>query len=270
MRKRRIKNVCKWVRKKIHIVTEDKVEIWETDCKMPMLGNHNSRSKSIKATSDTVKKINEIHSIENCQAMLEMNFKPGDWHIALTYNDDNYIADKDTVMKRARQFVEKLRRWCRKHDIELKYLTMDERGVKSKRWHHHFVLPAEIPIQVIRDVWKYGFVRLLNCLYEDNEKGFHDLAAYYVDKTKGGRKEDDRQPRERRYRFSRNCVKPKVTYEAMYSHSWTDKPPMGMVEKPGSRYEFVMADGNYPCRKIKWVGGNQTCKKTKGGVKLRC
>ena len=258
-----------WVRKRIHIKTDDRYEIWEADCKMPMLGNHNPRCRASRKSSEAVKKINEIHSVENCQAMLEMNFKPGDWHISLTYNDDNYTEEKAVVMKRARQFVEKLRRWCKKHDVELKYLTMDEQGVKSKRWHHHFVLPSEIPIQVIRDLWQYGFVKLNNCLY-DSINGFYGLALYFVDKTKGGRKEDDRKSRERRYRFSRNCIKPKITYEIMHSRSWTDKPPKGMIEKPGSREEFVMADSNYPCRKIKWVGGTKACQKPRGGVKLRC
>ena len=242
---------CKWVRKRTYV----KNEIWETDCKMPMLDNHSPRRQTASETNEAVKKCNELHSVYNCQAMLELNFKPGDWHIALTYNDDNVTDDRAVIKKRARQFVERLRRRCVKLGIELKYLTMDEVGVRSKRWHHHFVLPQEIPIQLIRDLWPYGIVRLLNCLYT-SDQGFEGLARYYVDKTKGGRKDDDRLPRERRYRFSRSCIKPKVTYEPMYSKEWTDKPPKGMTEKPGSRQEFVMADGGYPCRRIKWIGGN--------------
>lgn len=211
----------------------------------PMYGNHNKRLSRIAETAEAVKKINKSHAVDMCEGTLKMNFKPDDWHIACTYSDKCYAGvDYDRTVKDKRNFIAKLRRQCKKLGVELKYLTMTEEGVKSKKWHHHFVLPQEIPYPIIRKCWPFGQVRILNTLYVDGD--FRGLAEYYVDKTKGGQKEDSRKKGERRFSFSLNCVKPKVTIEKNLSDSWFKVPrvPKGWALVKDSLYNGFDSWGN--------------------------
>ncbi len=225
-------------------------EKYITNINAPMYGNHKKRSSRIGGTSKAVKKLNENHAIDECEGILKMNFKPFDWHIALTYSDDNYVGkDEEQVKRDKRNFLSKLKRRCQKCGIELKYLTMSEQGVRSDKWHHHFVLPQEISIAMLYDCWKFGQIRILNTLYANGD--FRGLATYFVDKTKGGQKDDDRIKGQRRYSFSHNCVKPIITYETGLSDTWlrNPRPPKGWRIKADSVYNSVDGWGGYPYQK---------------------
>lgn len=99
------------------------------------------------------------------------------------------------------------------------------------------------------ECWPFGQIRILNTLYANGD--FSGLAKYYVDKTKGGQKEDDREKGCSHFRFSNNCTGPKVTYEALYSYHWlkTPRAPQGYYVKPGSVYEGTDPFGSYPYQK---------------------
>lgn len=220
----------------------------------PMYGNHNRRSKRIKPSREAVKKINFQHRVDLCSAKLKMNFKPHDWHIALTFDPNQYPDVTEEFAKKARaDFVVKLRKLCRHDGIELKYLYMSEVGVKSGRWHHHFVLPAPtrhdpkagVTTDMLYECWKYGHIRILNTLYQNGD--FHGLAVYFCDKTKGGQSEDTRAGGRHSYQFSRNCVSPVITYEIISSANWSKKPraKKGYRIKPGSIYSGETPSG-YP------------------------
>lgn len=210
----------------------------------PMLGNHRKRADRSLETSERVKKINEIHKVDYCEGMLHNNFAPLDWHIALTYDDEHYNGvDEERAKKDTRNFRKKLERRCKKAGIELKYLTMTECGVRSARWHHHYVLPHSISIEMMYECWDKGSIRILNTLYKDGN--FRGLAEYYVDKTKGGQKEDTAPRYKHKYSFSRNCAKPIVTYETDLSEKWrsTPLPPFGWQLKPDSLFNDVDSFG---------------------------
>lgn len=236
-----------------------------TNVNAPMFGNHNSRGVSLRDTSEAVKKVNEEHSIDSCLGKLKMNFRPHDWHIALTYSDENYSGvDEKRALKDRRNFISKLRRRCRKAGIDLKYLVMSEQGVKSNKWHHHFVLPQEISIAMLYECWQFGQVRILNTMYSNGE--FRGLAKYFVDKTKDGQKENDRRKGCSRYRFSKNCAEPKITYETGLSDTWlaVPRPPKGWVLKPDSLFNSVDGWGSYPYQKyilIKTGGEKTKCRR---------
>lgn len=213
----------------------------------PMYGNHKKRSGKLKGSSEAVKKINEIHAVDYCEAMINTNFSPHDWHIALTYDDEHYNGvDEERALKDRRNFINKLNRRCDKLGIDRRHLKMTEQGVRSKRWHHHFVLPQGIPPALMYECWTFGKIRILNTLYKDRD--FRGLAQYFVDKTKGGAKEDDRPRYCHRYSFSRDCVKPIVTYETNLAEKWRDtpRPPVGWAIKPDSLYNSTDGFGyNY-------------------------
>ena len=232
----------------------------------PMFGNHAPRRKRSSETCPAVKKCNDDHNIDYVNAVLTMNFTVHDWHIALTYSDECADRlDEERVLKDRRNFITKLRRRCQKLGIELKYLTMTEQGVRSKRWHHHFVLPKEIPIPLLYECWGFGHIRILNTLYESPDD-FRGLAKYYVDKSKGGTKEDDRLKGQHRYSFSRNCEKPEVTYETGLAASWRSVPipPDGWTVKPGSLFNGIDELSGYPFQKYTLVRVPDECMPVRG------
>lgn len=221
-----------------------------TNVNAPMYGNHNKRYEKVKETSVAVKRVNQQHAVDYCNAMLEMNFKPHDWHIALTYSDENYVdVDEKRAAKDKRNFINKMKRRCEKSGIEFKYLTMTEKGVRSNKIHHHFVVPSEITRKMQFECWPFGQIRILNTLYADGD--FYGLAQYYVDKTKGGQKEDDRKKFERRYSFSKNCLKPEITYETNLAETWLKVPraPKGWYLDPDSLFVSTDSWGGYPFQK---------------------
>lgn len=241
-----------------------------TNSNAPMYGNHNKRVSKNAETAAAVKKLNEEHAIDMCEAMIEMNFRSFDWHIALTYSDESYAdIDYERAMKDKRNFISKLRRRCKKIGIDVKYLTMTEQGVRSGKWHHHFVLPKEIPIDLMYECWPFGQIRILNVLYADGD--FRGLAKYYVDKTKGGLKEDDRKKYERRYNFSLNCEKPKVTVETNLAESWLKVPrvPKGWMLVKDSLYNGIDSWGEYPFQKYVIIKIDEEKKNERNNRKVR-
>lgn len=238
------------IRKTVDLGNERRI----TNINAPMFGNHRRRSGKIRGTSDAVKKINEAHSVDECECTMKMNFVPHDWHIALTYSDENYPGvDEERALKDRRNFISKLKRRCEKCGIELKYLTMSEQGVRSNKWHHHFVLPQGISIAMMYECWAFGQIRILNTLYANGD--FRGLAKYFVDKTKGGQKDDDRRKGQRRYSFSRNCIKPLITYETGLADTWlkNPRPPKGWRIKPDSVYNSEDGWAGYPYQKYTLV-----------------
>ena len=144
-----------------------------------------------------------------------------------------------------RNFVESTKRFCKKQSKELKYLKTTEQGEQSKHWHHHMILPGWIPLEEIEKRWGKGTVhpqRLWADGNVDNQRdrlNVHHLAEYFVGVNKGGKKRGERPKGKQRYRFSRNCVSPKITYEEM-SAKWIKMPrtPRGWAIAPGSLNEW--------------------------------
>ena len=214
----------------------------------PMFGNHRKRCRKFRGSSDAVKKINQAHKVDTVEGILKMNFQPGDWHLALTYSDEN-VGDEIKVRKDRRNFFAKLKRRCEKIGLEMKYISTVEQGVRSSKWHIHVVLPQKIPITTIFECWQFGQVRILNVLYRDGN--FRGLAKYLVDRTKGGEIEDTSPAYSKSFSCSRNCVKPVITYETNLGESWrkTPRPPKGWAIKPDSIYNSSDGWGGYPYQK---------------------
>ena len=191
----------------------------------PMLGNHKSRSRKIKETSAAHKKCNDFHAAEKCEAKILVNFRPGDLHISLTYENVDGLTEEQ-AKKDLRNFLDKIKRRCDKNNITLKYLKMTDKSCKG-RLHHHLVLPQEIPNDMILECWKHGIVKTIAMLTDD----VRGLAEYFVDKTKKGQKDDDRPEFVPRYSFSRNCTEPKTRYEIIGAGKWLDEPraPKGFI-----------------------------------------
>ena len=216
----------------------------------PMLGNHSSRSGRVKKTVAAVAKANDRHTVEAVEDKIKANFHPRDWFLTLTYWDGELPNEEQRAKKDLRNFLDAIKRICTKKGIDFKWLKTTERGQRNGRLHHHLVIPGGITLEEIESKWRHGsvFPRRLwadgNNQRDGDRLNVHNLAEYFVGIHKRGKASHERPQNKKRYSFSRNCIEPKITYEAM-SPKWLNVPraPEGWKIAPGSLCEYTDAYG---------------------------
>ncbi len=216
----------------------------------PMLGNHDARESKLKKTAIAIAKNNDRHTVVKVENKIKANFSPRDWYLTLSYADERLPHDEERAKKNIRNFLNKVKRRYIKAGKELKYLVTTEQGERSGRWHHHLIIPAGITYDDIERLWQDGsvFPRRLwahgNMNDDKDRLNVHRLAEYFVGTNKKGKSRDTRAVHKKRYSFSRNCIEPVVTYEAMPLR-WVKKPrpPKGWKIAAGSLVEYEDAYG---------------------------
>lgn len=154
-------------------------------------------------TSEAVMKINLKNAVKILTAKLNHNFKPGDHHLVLTYD---FAAPAVEAKKNLENFLRNLRGYCKKNNIEFKWVAVTE--YKHTRIHHHIVM-SKMDMDVLRKYWKHGYVRE-NAL--DDSGNYYKLAEYLLKETEKTFREDS-CPQKKRYSSSRNVVMPEMKRE---------------------------------------------------------
>ena len=163
-----------------------------------------SRRPKEKPTREAVMKVNQ----KNAERMLTMkinhNFKPGDWHITLTYAD---APTPEAAKKAKKDFFRRLKYKCDKAGIEFKRIDVTE--YENNRIHHHVVI-SYIDPQIIQDAWGNNGHVLFSSL--DDTGNYSKLAAYLIKETSKTFRNSD-NPNKRRYYCSNNIVTPEIKRE---------------------------------------------------------
>ena len=154
-------------------------------------------------TSEAVKKINLKNAVRILTAKLNHNFGKGDYHIVLTYKELVTVSD---AKKNLDNFLRNLRGYCKKKDIEFKWVAVTE--YKHKRVHHHLVVKGP-SIEVIDKFWKHGYEYPVML---DETGNYYKLAEYLLKETERTFREEG-SPQKKRYSTSRNVVMPDVKRE---------------------------------------------------------
>lgn len=182
------------------------------------MGQGGKRSKRKKPTPEQMREANERASTKKLKRVMIGNFEEGDWHMVLTYRQDQIVSVEGS-RKVLKKFFEKLRIWFRKNGAELKYIIVTE--WENKRIHHHLVV-NDIPGlgAAVQRMWEWGRVHCTP-LYPDHN--YEGLAEYFVKETK---KTFDREenPYKRRWSCSRNLKKPVETVEKSKAVKWREEP----------------------------------------------
>ena len=117
----------------------------------PGAGSHvGNRYPKRKITADNVRKNNERASERHLRLLIEANFYEHSGLYTLTHADD---VDPETARRQLRNFIRRLKR--KLPGVKMIYVT----EYLNKRPHHH-VLIDTLDIDLIRDVWTCGFVKL--------------------------------------------------------------------------------------------------------------
>ena len=159
------------------------------------------RAPKRKPSTKTQKRHNEIAAKRKIIRLAHANFTPDDIRFDLTYNEGNYPESAEAAQKQMQNFLRRLRRFRRKHDLpELKYIAVTEIGKTSKRFHHHILLNCgDMKPRDLAELWNRGYTKIASLQF--NDTGIVDLAKYMVKNPILGK----------RWLASRNIQPPKET-----------------------------------------------------------
>lgn len=221
------------------------------------------RNPKTKPSKEAVQKVNQRNAEKMLTLKINHNFKPGDWHITLTYEVE---PDIDTAKKDKEKFLRNLKNYAKKNNITFKRVDVTE--YENKRVHHHIVM-SYIDPEVIKKYWNKGIIRFAAL---DQSGNYKKLAEYLIKETsKTFRKNDN--PNKRRYNCSRNIETPEIKRERVHERElYRDiKPLKGYYIDEDSirRYEhaitkaecleYIMVSIDEEPRIKKWRKG-KTCK----------
>lgn len=221
------------------------------------------RGNRKKATPEEIEKINQKNAERILAILINYNFKPGDYHIVLTYSGDE--PSKDQAKKDLEKFKREIMKRYRDEGIILKWVTATE--YENTRIHHHIVMTGGIDVIEIAKIWEHGFIRPA---FLDDSGDYRKLAAYLIKETSKSFRKADAVSR-RRYNCSRSIVRPMSNHDLVsYSEIKKDPEPVkgyyidqdsiikGKNPITGKSYlEYVMISLNPEPRIKKWNRGKR-------------
>ena len=182
------------------------------------------RARKENETSEKQRKVNENNAVERLTWLINENFRDGDYHIVLTYSDENRPSAEESA-ELLKKYLRKLRSEYRKAGSELKYITVTE--YETTNIHHHIII-NKFDTSVISDLWMHGGVHFTP-LYSNGE--YSKLAHYFVKETNKTFK--DAVVSGKRWNASRNLRKPQIVKTVVDADCWTKNP------KPVKGYYIV-------------------------------
>lgn len=111
-----------------------------------------SRKARSNATLTKVKNLNDKRSRVNFEWRLMNNFTGSDYSAVLTF--ENNVTEKE-AKRILENFYKRLRRFYKKHNVELKRITVQEYGKRGGRLHYHLIVNSGGRIRQtdIIDLW---------------------------------------------------------------------------------------------------------------------
>ena len=173
------------------------------------------RAPKFNPTPEDVRRVNDRNAEKDLARKIDNNFKPGDWHLVLTYL--GAAPTQQEAKKYLKEFHGGLRTKCKKMGTVLKTITVTEYA--HNRIHHHIVC-SKIALETLAELWTHGDVRpsVLK-----NHRNYRKLAAYLIKETS----KTCRLPgsvNKRRFNCSRTIETPEVKFEYVNSRDIEDDP----------------------------------------------
>lgn len=210
------------------------------------------REKVKKKTREEIQEANMKQAARQLARKINANFRPGDWHVTLTYRPKER-PDPETAQKYITDFLAAMRAEYKKHGYQLKYIQVTE--YKRKAIHHHLILNnintgRKTTTDFVRRFWKGKGNPNFKPMYDNGE--YSKLADYLIKETEKTFREKD-SPVKQRYSCSRNLITPKPRIRMRKAKTWKQdpKPRQGYyidkdslyngVDKLGYRYQrYIM------------------------------
>lgn len=208
-----------------------------------------------KKSREEIQEANMRQAARKLARKINANFKPGDWHVTLTYRDK---PDKETAQEYIVNFLDRMRDRYKRRGHPLKYVLVTE--YKRKRIHHHIILNnindgKKTTADFVREIWRGKGNPKFVSLYDSGE--YQQLAEYLIKETEKTFREED-CPVRQRYSCSRNLIEPPPKYKTVkVKKGWEmdPKPREGYYILPDSLYNGFDKAG-YPYQRYVMVKFN--------------
>lgn len=173
------------------------------------------RGENKNTTPEAMKRVNERHAETNLRRLINTNYKCGDIHLVLTYRK----GERPTPEQARRDlelFLKRLRRYYKKKNEELKYISVTEYA--NAAIHHHLIINSMDTRDLI-ELWPHGQPRPT---YLDNTGQYGQLASYLIKETSKTYKTENGSGK--RWSASKNLKKPKIIKTIVKANSWREIP----------------------------------------------
>lgn len=198
------------------------------------------RERPAKKTTEEIQKANMKQAARKLARKINANFRPGDWHITLTYRRENR-PDAKKAQEYLQQFLSDMRKEYKKNGFELKYIQVTE--YKRKAIHHHLIINnvntgKKTTTDFVRRFWKGKGNPNFKPMYDNGE--YSKLADYFIKETEQTFRDGD-SPVKQRYSCSRNLITPKPCIRMRKAKTWKQdpKPRLGYYIDKDSLYNGV-------------------------------
>jgi hypothetical protein len=166
--------------------------------------------KPRKKTREQMQDANMRQAARHLARKLNANFRPGDWHVTLTYSG-KVPPTPEEARRCLDEFIKELKKRYRKAGHVFKWVVVTEYK-RTKRIHHHLIISdinageKETTARMVRELWsRHGSPKFV-ALYDNGE--YSKLADYLIKETDRTFRES-REKGKQRYRCSRNLTDPK-------------------------------------------------------------
>ncbi len=143
----------------------------------------NSRSKKMKPSSETQKKLNDFHAQEKFRMLIDNNFTSSDVELQLSF--DVPPATYEEALRSIQRYLRRVRIYYSKEfAVKLKYVGVIEKGVRRGKFHAHITMNIPDPAhrgeirEKLEKLWEYGSAHTFKL--EFNEEGMRGLAKYLI------------------------------------------------------------------------------------------
>lgn len=162
------------------------------------------RSKKKKESLLSQKNNNDKNARRKLIQLTEANFKESDYHVSLTYNQNNYPETLEEAEREMKNYIRRLDYKYKKENKELKYIVITSYNKENYisdneepvRTHHHLIINGEIDRDIVEDLWskgrgkkrrKIGYANV-DRLQPDTNTGLSAIATYLVRQPSNKRK----------------------------------------------------------------------------------
>ena len=174
------------------------------------------RQKRKKPTPEQMAKQNQWKKERDIRWLLKMNFDQYDYWTTYTYRREERPVSIETAKDHIQKHLRKMRDWCKKQGLQLKYIVITEYG--SRGGVHHHVVMNRIPgmdMEITKN-WSYGNISF-NLLYLKGD--FRQLASYIAKLPA-----EDNSIKDKWYSRSRNLKKPAMEKKPMKRKTFSKEP----------------------------------------------
>lgn len=132
------------------------------------------RAEKKEKTKESQLRINKRKAATEMTILMNENFRPGDYHVTLTYAPGESPETIEDAKKDRADFIDRLRRRMKRGGVDFKYILVTEVG-KRGALHHHMVM-NQIATDWIRETWGKGRIDIHPL---DDTGQYSRLAEYF-------------------------------------------------------------------------------------------